>query len=67
MTDITAVRGRNAHPFFAWMAREHRFQPRWNFNKVLLGRDGRVIETFGSRTEPLSRDMVSAIETALSG
>lgn len=66
MTDITPVRGRTAHPFYLWMAEAHRFQPRWNFNKVLLGRTGDVIGTFGSMTAPLSRDMVSAIERALS-
>jgi len=65
MTDITAVRGRDVHPFYDWLAREHRFRPLWNFNKVLLGRDGRLIKTFGSRTDPLSPTMTRAIETAL--
>lgn len=65
MTDITDVRGRGAHPFFSWLRETHGFQPRWNFNKVLIGRDGTVREIFGSNARPLSREMIAAVEAAL--
>jgi glutathione peroxidase len=37
----------------------------WNFEKFLVGRDGQVIGRFKSPVEPLSGEMVSAIEAAL--
>jgi glutathione peroxidase len=37
----------------------------WNFEKFLIGRNGQVIARFKSPVEPLSKEMVSAIEAAL--
>ena len=37
----------------------------WNFEKFLIGRNGEVIARFKSDVEPLSAEMMSAIETAL--
>jgi glutathione peroxidase len=37
----------------------------WNFEKFLIGRDGQLIARFKSPVEPLSGEMVSAIEAAL--
>jgi glutathione peroxidase len=37
----------------------------WNFEKFLIGRDGQVIGRFTSEVEPLSREMITAIEGAL--
>jgi len=38
----------------------------WNFEKFLIGRNGQVIARFKSPVEPLSQEMTSAIEAALS-
>ncbi len=38
---------------------------RWNFEKYLIGRDGKVIARFGTRTVPESDEVVAAIEKAL--
>jgi glutathione peroxidase len=38
----------------------------WNFEKFLIGRNGQVIARFKSPVEPLSKEMTSAIEAALS-
>ncbi|MCH2163544.1 MAG: glutathione peroxidase [Marinovum sp.] len=65
MTEITSVRGENAHPFYAWMRDTHGFKPRWNFNKVLIGRDGQLIDTFGATVVPNGRSMIKALESAL--
>lgn len=67
MADITSVTGQNAHPFYGWVKAQTGFVPRWNFNKVLIGADGSVIETWGSRTSPLARPVTDAVETALAG
>ena len=65
MADITAVRGGGAHPFFRAVRDETGFEPRWNFNKVLIGRDGRVAGTWGSSVQPLGRPIVAAVESEL--
>jgi len=37
----------------------------WNFEKILVGRDGKVIDRFRSATAPGDDKLVKAIETAL--
>ena len=65
MAQITSVKGAKAHPFYVWLRSETGFEPSWNFNKVLLGRDGAVIDTFPANAKPLSRQMTGPIEAAL--
>lgn len=65
MTEITHVKGAAAHPFYKWLAREHGFTPRWNFNKVLIAPDGSVAATYGSGTRPEDAELVSRIEAML--
>lgn len=65
MADITRIRGKNAHPFYQEVRVETGFVPRWNFNKVLIGPDGAVVETWGSQTKPMSRDITEAVEDLL--
>ena len=65
MTTITPVTGPAAHPFFASLADEAGFVPRWNFNKVLIAPDGRVAGTFGSRVRPQSAQITREIEALL--
>ncbi len=66
MTDITHVKGAEAHPFYKWLAATKGFTPGWNFNKVLLGPDGQVLGTWGSTTRPESSRIVDKIEPLLS-
>jgi glutathione peroxidase len=65
MTEITHVKGSQAHPFYAWLNAEHGFSPGWNFNKVLIGPKGEVVATWGSLTNPTSRAITSQIEPFL--
>jgi glutathione peroxidase len=65
MTTITPVTGSAAHPFYAMLREMHGFEPGWNFNKVLLGPDGRLIDTWGSVTKPNATDITRPIETFL--
>jgi glutathione peroxidase len=66
MTDITRVKGKNAHALYRAVKAETGFVPRWNFNKVLFAPDGSVAATWESHTSPMSRDITSAVEKALS-
>ena len=61
MTTITKVKGSNAHPLFKWLADKHNFRPVWNFNKVLLNKDGMFVASFGAFTNPNSRKIKSKI------
>jgi glutathione peroxidase len=65
LTAISHVRGSQAAPFYAWVSAQTEWQPAWNFNKVLIGRDGRVAGTFGSGDAPDGPALSRAIETAL--
>jgi glutathione peroxidase len=52
LSAISRVRGAMAAPFYAWVNVQRNWQPDWNFNKVLIGRDGRIAGTFRSGEEP---------------
>ena len=64
------VKGEDMHPLYRFLT-EPATNPdspgkiSWNFNKFLIGRDGRIAARFGSRTKPLSKDLVAAVEKAL--
>lgn len=62
------VNGANRHPLYAALAGKGSPTPgnvKWNFEKFLVGRDGRVLKRFGSGDEPDSPEMAAAIESAL--
>jgi glutathione peroxidase len=59
------VRGADAQPFFRQLAQATGQQPSWNFNKYLVGRDGKALAHFGSMTGPTSATITAAIEKAL--
>ncbi|MEI4262950.1 glutathione peroxidase [Roseovarius sp. D0-M9] len=65
MTEITPVTGAQAHPFYTTLRSETGFEPRWNFNKVLIGPDGSVVATYGSGIAPLSGEITGAVEDLL--
>ena len=65
LTGIAHVRGAQAAPFYAWVRAEAGWEPSWNFNKVLIGRDGRIAGTFGSGDEPQGAKLKQAIEAVL--
>ena len=52
MSEVTKVVGRDAHPFYLWLAEVYNFVPRWNFNKILINKDGEIIRTFGAMVRP---------------
>ena len=65
MTGILHVRGSNADPFYRWVRAQKNWEPSWNFNKVIIGRNGQIIGTYGSEDEPQGPRLRRAIETAL--
>lgn len=65
MTDITHVTGKDAHPFYAWLKREHDFTPGWNFNKVLIDAKGEFVDSWGSSANPTDESITTEIEALL--
>ncbi len=67
MAAKTDVIGETRHPFYAWAEQQigEAAVPQWNFHKLLLGRDGRLIAAFPTATEPTSEDVRNAITQAL--
>ncbi|MGB3245446.1 MAG: glutathione peroxidase [Sulfitobacter sp.] len=65
MADISHVRGAKAHAFYKEIKARTGFEPRWNFNKVLIGPEGEVVGTWGSTTKPQSKEIIRAITPLL--
>jgi glutathione peroxidase len=64
LTEKTSVIGNGAHPFYKWAKNNHGISaiPKWNFHKIIIGKSGKVIETFASFTKPTSKKFISLIE-----
>ena len=62
------VTGDNRDPLYWYLTRDSARPGKigWNFTKFLIGRDGKVVERFGSSTEPDAAEVIQAVEQALS-
>ncbi len=67
MTEKIIVKGENAHPFYLWAKKNHGNSavPKWNFHKIIIGKNGKIEDTFASITKPTSKKFISALEKAL--
>ena len=67
LTVITEVKGKNAHELFKWASENHgkSAEPKWNFHKILVNKEGKIEDTFASFTKPMSKKITKAIEKIL--
>ena len=65
MFEKVHVKGSEATPFYKDLLAITGEAPKWNFHKYLIGRDGRTVASFGTRTAPDDKALVAAIEAAL--
>ncbi|MCP4326895.1 MAG: glutathione peroxidase [Alphaproteobacteria bacterium] len=67
MLDKQRVKGAKRHPLYEWAAGETgpAGEPRWNFHKILIDRDGRLAGWFPTATEPTAPAVIAVIEAAL--
>ena len=67
LTTLTEVKGKNAHELFKWAKENHgkSAEPKWNFHKILINKEGEVQDTFASFTKPMSKKIIKAIENIL--
>lgn len=64
------VKGKNADPLFKFLSNKSQngsvdIAPKWNFQKYLIGKDGKVVDYFLSTTSPNSEKIKRAIEHEL--
>ena len=59
------VTGPTADPFYQHLARDSGDQPRWNFHKYLIDREGRVVASFPSQVSPEDERLLDKIEALL--
>jgi glutathione peroxidase len=63
------VNGAGRHPLYAWLtdpANGHPGDIQWNFEKFLIGRDGKLLKRYAPTTKPRDRDLIQDIASALS-
>jgi glutathione peroxidase len=63
----SSVTGASANPLYTELIKATGNQPKWNFNKYLIDRNGKVLEYFPSKVTPQDPALVSKIEQALGG
>ncbi len=59
-----ATKGAAQSPVYKFLTAGHG-DPKWNFHKYLVGKDGQVIRAFATSVEPDDPGLRAAIETAL--
>jgi glutathione peroxidase len=65
MFATTSVTGNGANPLYAELIKVTGNAPKWNFNKYLIGRDGKVLDYYPSKVTPQDPELVGKIEKAL--
>jgi glutathione peroxidase len=64
------VNGADRHPLYAWLTTSGNGRAgdiQWNFEKFLIGRDGRVLGRYPSGTRPDDKGLLAEIADALEG
>ena len=65
MYEKVKVTGDDATPLYLQLRESTGDTPGWNFHKYLIGRDGQVAASFGSRTRPDDPALLAKIEALL--
>jgi glutathione peroxidase len=70
LTEKVEVNGEGRHALYERLvgfadAEGHSGDIRWNFEKFLIGRDGKIVARFSPQTEPESDEVVTAVENTL--
>ncbi|MGH8076656.1 MAG: glutathione peroxidase [Lysobacter sp.] len=65
MFEKVHVIGDQTTPLYQGLTKAAGEAPKWNFHKYLLGRDGKLLASYGSKTRPDDAVVIAAIEQAL--
>ena len=63
ITEKISVIGSNSHPFYKDFGISA--IPKWNFHKIIVGKNGKVVKTFSSITNPTSKKFLNVIENLI--
>jgi glutathione peroxidase len=66
--DKIEVNGAKRHPLYVALAGKDSPFPgdiKWNFNKFLIGKDGKIVKRFDSGVKPDAEELTKAVEAAL--
>jgi glutathione peroxidase len=64
MFEKVKTKGDGRSPVYAFLAAKDG-EPKWNFHKYLVAKDGHVLAAFPSKVEPESKELKAAIDAAL--
>ncbi len=70
MSEKVSVKGPDIHPLYRYLTQQTvntsvRGEVNWNFNKFLIGKDGRVVARYASMQNPNAKKIRTAIEALL--
>ena len=67
MTTKIDVKGKNIDPIYKWALENYgkKSEPKWNFYKILINKDGKIEQTYSSITNPMSKKITNEIEKIL--
>ena len=67
LTSKYDVKGDNAHSIYLWAKKNYGKStvPKWNFHKILINKEGIVVDTFASFTSPISKKIIKEIKKNL--
>jgi len=67
ITELSIVKGDEANEIYKWAELNYGKSavPKWNFHKILIGKNGKIIDTFSPFTNPLSQKIVKIIDENL--
>jgi glutathione peroxidase len=68
MSSKLEVNGAGRHPLYAWLTDPENGNPgdiQWNFEKFLIGRDGRLLKRYAPTTKPRDNGLMQDIADAL--
>ena len=65
MFSKSSVVGATANPLHVALAKATGKMPKWNFHKYLIDRNGKIVGSYSSWTEPNDKTLVADIEKAL--
>ncbi len=65
MSEKVSVKGDDIHPFFQWLIQQENpdftGDIKWNFEKILIDENGKVVRRFRSGTKPFSKDLIASL------
>jgi len=67
MTSKYDVKGESAHDLYKWAKDTFGKSavPKWNFHKILIDKNGKIIDTYTSLTKPSSKKIINELEKIL--